>query len=204
MAVGGGGAAGRFWICKQMSKLSAVGRPPLARYCAHGFGVYGTKPLRNRGKERKRTQLFVHRQQVCDGTIAPRSKGEVCGYLPHGRGDLVFVDVLHRLLQHRVEAALERRKIGVPSGADADGIERRVLAEFHLGRDSGCQARLDQPAMQAASRASLGSSGRLASRQHAVERKQRRELWSRCGWRVDHELATIGAYVAVGRSENQT
>jgi hypothetical protein len=39
---------------------------------------------------------------------------------------------------------------------------------------------------------------------HAGDDRLRALVWSLLEGRVDHELATIGAYVAVGRSENQT
>jgi hypothetical protein len=39
---------------------------------------------------------------------------------------------------------------------------------------------------------------------HAGDERLRSLVWSLLERRVDHELATIGAYVAVGRSENQT
>jgi len=38
---------------------------------------------------------------------------------------------------------------------------------------------------------------------HAGDERLRSLVWSLLEGRVDHELATIGAYVAVGRSENQ-
>ena len=39
---------------------------------------------------------------------------------------------------------------------------------------------------------------------HAGDEPLRSLVWSLLEARRDHELATIGAYVAVGRSENQT
>src|SRR5215217_7143362 len=43
-----------------------------------------------------------------------------------------------------------------------------------------------------------------ADHAHAGDERLRSLVWSLLEGRVDHELATIGAYVAVGRSENQT
>ena len=45
---------------------------------------------------------------------------------------------------------------------------------------------------------------RAADLAHAGDERLRSLVWSLLEGRVDHELATIGAYVAVGRSENQT
>jgi len=45
---------------------------------------------------------------------------------------------------------------------------------------------------------------RVADHAHAGDERLRSLAWSLLEGRVDHELATIGAYVAVGRSENQT
>ena len=45
---------------------------------------------------------------------------------------------------------------------------------------------------------------RAADLSHAGDERLRSLVWSLLEARVDHELATIGAYVAVGRSENQT
>jgi hypothetical protein len=47
----------------------------------------------------------------------------------------------------------------------------------------------------------LGCAADLAQ---AGDERLRSLVWSLLEGRVDHELATIGAYVAVGRSENQT
>lgn len=44
---------------------------------------------------------------------------------------------------------------------------------------------------------------RAADLAHAGDERLRSIVWSLLEGRVDHELATIGAYVAVGRSENQ-
>lgn len=44
---------------------------------------------------------------------------------------------------------------------------------------------------------------RAADLAHAGDDRLRSIVWSLLEGRVDHELATIGAYVAVGRSENQ-
>lgn len=45
---------------------------------------------------------------------------------------------------------------------------------------------------------------RAAEVAHTGDERVRSLVWSLLEGRVDHELATIGAYVAVGRSENQT
>jgi hypothetical protein len=45
---------------------------------------------------------------------------------------------------------------------------------------------------------------RAASLAHEGDERLRSIVWPLLEGRVDHELATIGAYVAVGRSENQT
>jgi hypothetical protein len=45
---------------------------------------------------------------------------------------------------------------------------------------------------------------RAAEHAHAADEGVRSLVWSLLEGRVGHELATIGAYVAVGRSENQT
>ena len=45
---------------------------------------------------------------------------------------------------------------------------------------------------------------RAAEFAHAGDQRVQSLVWSLLEGRVNHELATIGAYVAVGRSENQT
>jgi len=65
-------------------------------------------------------------------------------------------------------------------------------------------ADLTYPAVQRHYALASEALARTAEGAHDGDDRLRTLVWSLLEGRVDHELATIGAYVAVGRSENQT
>jgi len=77
---------------------------------------------------------------------------------------------------------------------------RDALEALHLSHP----ADLSYPEVQRHYALASEALGRAAAVAQAGDERLRSLVWSLLQRRVDHELATIGAYVAVGRSENQT
>jgi hypothetical protein len=98
---------------------------------------------------------------------------------------------------------------------EADGIEA-VLSEAAAGAlpapvcealaalQSSRPADLTYPEVRRHYAVAGEALARAADLAHTGDERLRSLVWSLLEARADHELATIGAYVAVGRSENQT
>jgi hypothetical protein len=85
-------------------------------------------------------------------------------------------------------------------GADLPAPVRDALDALELSRP----ADMTYPEVQRHYALASEALARVADHAHAGDERLRSLAWSLLEGRVDHELATIGAYVAVGRSENQT
>jgi len=86
--------------------------------------------------------------------------------------------------------------------ATADGLAGPALDALRALQESQ-PTDLTYPAVQRHYALASEALARAAEAAHEGDEQMRSLVWSLLERRVDHELATIGAYVAVGRSENQ-